>query len=311
MSEEEAYEAFVAIRYAINDGEPFCAWCGCDAVYKLNASAPLEGPGRKRRTFKCKQCQRQSSVTSGTIFASRKLPYRDILYAIALFANGAKGLSALQLSREMTVQYKTAFVLEHKLREALTALQDEIVISGKVEVDGAYFGGYVKPANRYADRRDRRRKVYHSGKRKCVTVIRQRRGRTLTFVGAHESYALPQIMERVELGSEVYADEAKCYDPLYAIFKLERIDHSKEYSRPGGVSTNQAESFFSRLRRAETGTHHHIARRYLGSYAGEEAWRDDFRRLSNGEQFSAILQAALRHPISRQWKGYWQRRRVA
>lgn len=311
MSEEEAYDAFVSIRYAANEGEPFCVWCGCEAVYKLNSQAPLEGPSRRRRTFKCQRCGRHSSVTSQTIFASRKLAFRDILYAIVVFANGAKGVSALRLSREMGVQYKTAFVLEHKLREALTALQDDILISGKVEIDGAYFGGYVKPANRRAERRDRRRKIYQSGKRKCVTAVRQRGGPTITFIGEHESGALPEVASRVELGSEIYADEAKGWDPLHAIFKVQRIDHSKEYSRPGGVSTNQVECLFSRLRRAETGTHHHIARRYLSSYAGEIAWRDDNRRLSNGEQVLEIMRASLRHPVSRMWSGYWQRRRTA
>ena len=73
---------------------------------------------------------------------------RDILAAIAIFVNGAKGHSALQLSRDLDVQYKTAFVLTHKLREALAAAQDGQTLDGEVEVDGAYFGGYVKPANR-------------------------------------------------------------------------------------------------------------------------------------------------------------------
>ena len=76
----------------------------------------------------------------------------------------------------------------------------------------------------------------------------------------------------------------------------------------GGIAcTNQAESFFSRLRRAEIGTHHHIRGRYLHQYAGEMAWREDHRQISNGEQYLAVTSAALAHPVSRNWKGYWQR----
>ena len=71
--------------------------------------------------------------------------------------------------------------------------------------------------------------------------------------------------------------------------------------------TNQAESFFSRLRRAEIGTHHHIAGPYLSAYANEMAWRENNRRVSNGEQYLAMVGAAMAHPVSRQWKGYWQR----
>jgi hypothetical protein len=71
-----------------------------------------------RPIFKCKACERQFSVRSGTLFSSRKLPMRDYLMAIAIFVNGAKGVSALQLSRDLNVQYKTAFVLAHKLCES-------------------------------------------------------------------------------------------------------------------------------------------------------------------------------------------------
>ncbi len=74
-----------------------------------------------------------------------------------------------------------------------------------------------------------------------------------------------------------------------------------------GVCTNQAESYFSRLRRMEIGTHHHISGRYLQAYANEAAWREDHRRQANGTQYALIAKAALAHPVSQAWKGYWQR----
>lgn len=82
-------------------------------------------------------------------------------------------------------------------------------------------------------------------------------------------------------------------------------------SARGDASINWAESYFSRLRRAEIGTHHKVAGPYLASYAGEMAWREDARRNSNGAQYLRITRAAAVHPVSRQWKGYWQRRRAA
>ena len=60
-------------------------------------------------------------------------------------------------------------------------------------------------------------------------------------------------------------------------------------------------------RRAEIGTHHHISGRYLHSYANEMAWREDYRREPNGTQYLMVAAAALGHPVSREWKGYWQR----
>src|SRR6185437_6370524 len=139
LSEDEAYAQFKAIRFSENDGEAFCPKCGGTDLYTLGR--------RKMWRCKAKECGWQFSVTSGTIFAARKLSVRDILAAIAIFANGAKGISALQLSRDLDVQYKTAFVMAHKLREAMAAGDKGKQVSGEVEVDGMYAGGYVKPAN--------------------------------------------------------------------------------------------------------------------------------------------------------------------
>jgi transposase-like protein len=296
LSDDEAFETFKAIRWASTEGDPVCPRCGCVAVYAFTT----------RRIFKCQGCGHQFSVTSGTIFASRKLAIRDYLAAIAIFVNGAKGHSALQLSRDLDVQYKTAFVLSHKLREALAAEQAASEISGSVEIDGAYFGGYVKPANYKENRVDRRLAMHRTGKRQVVLVMRERDGQTLPFVAKSEAAGVPTIAAKVTEGSTIYADEASCWDALEAKFLTKRINHSEAYSTPEGC-TNMAESFFSRLRRAEIGTHHHIAGPYLAAHAAEMGWREDRRRISNGEQFLAATAAALTHPVSRQWAGYWQR----
>jgi transposase-like protein len=299
LSDQEAYEAFKAIRFADNGGEAFCPKCQSQDLYDLP----------RRKMWRCKKCPCQFSVTSGTIFASRKLSIRDILAAIAIFANGAKGMSALQLSRDLDVQYKTAFVMAHKLREAMASEDKDAKVSGKVEIDGMYAGGYVKPANYKEHRLDRRLLANQSGKRQSVIVARERHGKTLTFVAKSEAAAVPALYARIAPGSTVFADEASHWDAMHASYETKRINHSEAYSTADGC-TNQVESFFSRLRRAEIGTHHHIAGPYLASYAAEMDWREDRRRVSNGEQFTAIVTAAAHHPVSRQWKGYWQRRAV-
>ena len=298
LSDDEAFQTFKAIRFSLTDGKPFCSKCGGAEVYEYAA----------RRIFKCKACQGQFSVTSGTIFASRKMSLRDLLAAIAIFVNGAKGHSALQLSRDLDCQYKTAFVLTHKLREAMTAETAKHEISGDVEIDGAYFGGYVKPTNYKADRIDRRLSENQTGKRQAVVIMRERAadGQTVPHVFKSEGEAIPTIRATVEAGSVIHADEASCYDQLSAHYETKRVNHSYAYSHDGAC-TNQAESFFSRLRRAEIGTHHKIAGKYLAAYANEMAWRENNRRVSNGDQYSMTLAATLAHPVSRTWAGYWQR----
>jgi len=84
----------------------------------------------------------------------------------------------------------------------------------------------------------------------------------------------------VALGSTVYADEAAHWDVLHSRYLTKRINHQESYS-DGEACTNQAEGFFSRLRRAEIGMHHHISGQYLAAYAGEMAWRENKRRVSN------------------------------
>jgi transposase-like protein len=299
MSDEEAWEAFKLIRWSDTKGEPVCPRCGCLDSYSY----------KTRKVFRCKGCSHQFTVTSGTIFASRKLAVRDYLLAIAIFVNGAKGHSALQLSRDLNVQYRTAYVLSMKLREAVAAETNGASASGHVEVDGAYFGGYVKPANHKENRKDRRFAINQSGKRRVVIVMRERNGKTLSFVAKSEDAAVPTVSARVTSGSTVYADEAAHWDVLHARYLTKRINHSQSYS-DGDACTNQAESFFSRLRRAEIGIHHHIAGPYLNAYANEMAWREDNRRVSTGVQYLMMTDAALKHPKSQQWCGYWQRRKV-
>lgn len=296
MSDKQARETFRKIRWSETDGEPVCPECGGTESYDLAT----------RQVYKCKACSKQYSITSGTIFASRKLQVRDILAAIAIFINGAKGYSALQLSRDLSVDYKTAFVLLHKVREAIEIARDNGALSGDVEVDGAYFGGYVKPANERKDRKDRRKKIHQSGKRQSVVVMRTREGRTMTHVTQSEADGVDLVRANVQQGSTVHADEASHWDRLAAYFPIKRINHQEAYSKDGAC-TNQAESFFSRLRRAEIGTHHHIAGRYLHAYATEMAWREDFNRIGNGTQYAMTVAASATAPKSAQWCGYWQR----
>lgn len=296
MSDDAAFETFKGIRWDDNGGEPYCPRCGCLAIYTYAA----------RKIFKCKGCNAQFSVTTDTIFASHKLTIRDILAAIAIFVNGAKGYSALQLSRDLDVQYKTAFVLAHKLREAIGASADKSQLDGHVEVDGAYFGGYSKPANEKENRKDRRLLENQTGKRQVVVVMREREGRALPFIAKAEKEGVPLVRKFVKAGATVHADEASHWDVLAIQYETKRINHQEAYSLDGAC-TNMAESYFSRLRRAEQGIHHHIAGKYLDAYANEMAWRENHRRVSNGDQFMMITAAALDHPVSRKWKGYWQR----
>lgn len=294
--EEKAYATFRKLRWPETDGEPVCPHCGW-----------LDHYVTARKRFACRDCRRQYSVTSGTIFASRKMTYTDLLAAICIIANAAKGLSALQLSRDLDCQAKTAFVLAHKVREALASEIERETPDGHVEIDGAFFGGHIRPANRAEDRKDRRLAENQTGERRVVVALRERGGRTFTHVAKHEAEGVKIASETVEKATVLYADEASHWDGLHARWTVKRINHSLAYSDKRGVHTNQVESYFSRLRKMVEGQHHGVSARYLHAYAAHAAWLEDHRRMDNGSLTYRATGLALAHPVSRQWKGYWQK----
>jgi transposase-like protein len=309
MSDSEAEAVFVKLRWQDNNGDAYCPHCGCPTVYACRR--PNGAP-----RWRCKACRKDFSVTSGTLFASHKMPLRSYLMAIAIFANEVKGKSMLALSRDIGTQYKTAFVLAHKMREAMAAEVRQSAIGGegkKAEVDGGYFGGYVKPANRREDRKDRRKAANQNGKRKVVVVIRERGGKTLPGVFRTEADALNYIRRSVPANTTLYADEASGWNALHARYTLHRINHQEAYSLLDAAQThtNNAEGFFSRMRRAEIGHHHHIAGPYLLRFAQEAAWREDHKREPNGSQIDRIVALAMANKPSVDFCGYWQRRRAA
>jgi len=303
MTDEEAEAGFISIRWHKTGGKPICPRCECPTVYNCRKS---HGASR----WRCKACRKDFSITSGTLFAFHKMPLRNYLAAIAIFCNEVKGKSALALSRDLNVQYKTAYVVAHKIREAMASELKGMQLGGEgetVEIDGGYFGGYVKPANFKDNRRDRRLAKNQSGKRQVVVVMRERGGYTLPAVFKSESAALGWIASRLAKETRLIADEAPSWNDLHGRFRVDRIDHGQAYSLPGGVSSNGAEEFFSRMRRAEIGHHHHIAGPYLVRYAQEAAWREDRRRVDNGRQVQAVMGLAMRCAPSVDWCGYWQR----
>ncbi|WP_050625938.1 transposase [Bradyrhizobium viridifuturi] len=126
-----------------------------------------------------------------------------------------------------------------------------------------------------------------NGKRKVVVVVRERGGNSVPAVFSSESQGSSFIRARIAKGTIVHADEAASWDNLHERFEIKGIIHQEAYGFDGAC-TNMAEKYFSRLRLAEIGIHHHIAGAYLLRYAQESLWREDNRRVSNGDQVNRI-----------------------
>jgi transposase-like protein len=218
MSDRGAENVFARVRWPRTDGKPVCPGCGCEICYDCRRS-----PETTR--WRCKACRADFSITSGTLFAWHKLPLRTYLMAIAVFCNEVKGKSMLAFCRDLDVQYKTAFVLAHKLREAMASSVKALRIGGEgreAEVDGAYFGGHIRPENLAVDRIDRRLAENQSGKRQVVVAMRERGGRTLARVFSAETDAIAAIRSGIVKGTTVHADESTAWNPLHASFAMRR-----------------------------------------------------------------------------------------
>jgi transposase-like protein len=308
LTDDQAFSVFKELRWGAGE-EVACPVCGAIGKHYYQ---------RTRKQWRCKDCNHTFSVTSGTIFAFHKLPLRVYLAAIAIYTNAVKGISALQLSRDLGVQYKTAFVLAHKIRESLMEQRNDEALSGEIHMDGAYVNGYVRPKNRKEDRVDRRLAVNQRPDKRCVFVMRQRvetasdvikgSNKTLTFIiKAENQLDVGHLAESfVSKGSVICADESNAYDVLHAKFDTRRVNHAQEYRSEAGITNNLAESYFSRFRRMQYGQTHKFGNLYLANYANEAAYREDTRRLPNGEIFMDIAKKCARTRTHHDWCGYWQ-----
>ena len=252
--------------------------------------------------FRCQACSKDFAITSGTLFASHKLPLRGYLAAIAIFCNEVKGKSMLALSRDLGLSYKSAFVLAHKLREAMAEEMKGRQIGDdrpEAEVDGAYFGGYVKPANLAEDRVDRRLRKQPDrqaqGRRRDP---RARRRDAAGRVQVGEARRCLGSSSRVAKGTVLHADEAPVME------RSARALRDEADQPPGGLQPRRrlhqlGRELLRRMRRGETGPPSPHRRPVPAPLRARGGWREDNRRVPNGEQVQRV--ASWRWGASSQW----------
>ena len=308
MSEDQAYRWFYRARWGA--GEPTCPFCGVLDAYRLTRN------GKKVNRFRCREprCRREFTVTSQTIFSDHKLPFRKMLAVMALWVHSVKGKAALQVCREVGISYRSAWVLQMKLREAIAAAQTPDPLDGVVEIDGAYVGGHQRRENRRQDRLDGRLvENAHPAGRQVVTALRQRSlaglpDRVFTTVtpGEVRGYAEDIVQRKVTRRAIVLSDEHVAYAHLADFNVAHRIRHADAYGMGPGLNTNGVESFFSRVRRSALGIHHRVCGTYLDLYASSLAWQENARRQPFSDKLKFVLDAGMRHPVSWKFCGYWQ-----
>lgn len=305
MSETEAYATYKAIRFRQNGGEPTCPHKGCghNRCYTMITARQQRRAreGFVEPLYKCQACRKQFSLTSKRILASRKRPFRDILYSLIVFVNGVSGVAALRARRADGTSYKTSFVGEHKAREAMALSRVKRELGGDriVEVDGKISGGHRRPWQY-----KKGQKTY-GGPHHSIVVVRERGpgGETrVKVVPGHELNAQAWVREVIADGSEVVSDGGWS---LSDIGPHRTIIHKDGFSIDG-VDNNQAESVFARFQRCEEGVHYRVYGKNLDLYAEEVIWREDYRRHDTGTLWKMLIAAVADAPQSERFTGWWQ-----
>jgi transposase-like protein/transposase len=261
-TENKIIEYFIKIRYQ----NLKCNHCGNDKIYNYSDE-------KRKKFFRCGICNRDFSIFKGTIFEHSSTDLRKWFYAIHLFLNGKKGISALQLQREISVTYKTAWRMLHKIREAMGNKNndDDDFMNSIIEIDEAYLGG--KAENKHMSER-----VKAKGKFKKDIVLgmleRMKEVRAFKLNDTKTMTIYSKILENIAENSKIITDEHRAYYGLHNRYHHVAVNHSKgEYKKDNNSHTNTIEGFWAILKRGIYGVYHSISSKHVQNYINEFCFR--------------------------------------
>ncbi len=242
----------------------------------------------KRPVFDCDSCRYQFSVTAGTIFNDTHLPLWKWFLATYLICESRKGYSANQMKRTLSISYKTAWFLCHRIRAAMVETE-QYKLDGVVEMDETYVGGKSHGAGRGRG----------TPNKEVVVGIRKRGGELRFFhardvkTGTLAQYIRDNVSDDVEA---FMTDDLNAYRGAAKHLRKQRkhrtIRHSFGIYVNGDIHTNTVESAFSLLKRGIVGTWHKISAKHLPAYLDEMTFRFN-RRGEDSTLFDDTLRQLL------------------
>jgi transposase-like protein len=227
---------------------------------------------RKGGYYRCNACKLDFTVRTGTIFERSHIPLHKWVYAMYALVTARKGVSSLQLAKEIGVTQKSAWFMLQRLREAMSGPDSQDKLRGIVEIDECFIGG--KEANKHEHKK---LKMGRGAVGKTAVLgLRERGGRTIAAPISDRTIQniTAHIHDKVEIGAQVYTDDSVVFSDMDGLFyRHDAVNHSAgEYSR-GEASTNSIESVWAVLKRGVHGVYHQVSAKHLGRYVNEFAFR--------------------------------------
>lgn len=292
--------------------KPKCAYCKSENIY----------PKTSDLRYKCKKCMRTFSVTVGTHLEGTKIPLKTWLYAFAIITDAKKGVSALQLQRNLGMSYPTAWAMAHKIRSLMEIENEEIQLDGVVEMDETYIGGKPRKSPKMLlstkEKSTLDNQIYdlksdlhitEGEYKKRYPVIPSKRGRgtkkiKVAGIVERNGNVIAQVMKDIKYAdlkalveknvkeddSVLITDEYTGYSKMSKIIHHIQIDHQKAYSYKG-VNTNTIESFWAIIKRGIIGQYHQVSPKHLPKYITEFVFK--YNNRNKDDMFETLVRHAL------------------
>ena len=276
-------------------GHVVCPHCGCDG--RITARK-----GKRVGYYYCGDCKQEFTVRTGTIFERSHVPLNKWLYAMYLVVTARKGISSLQLSKELGVTQKTAWFVLGRLREACG--EDYTLLKGIIEVDEVYIGGKRRNMSN-AKRKALKEAGVGRGPdgKQPVLGMRERGGKTVAkpIEGTDTGTLHREIAKHVEAGSTAYTDELSGYNGLDEAYERGTVNHGAgEYVGANDIHINSMESVWAVLRRGLYGVWHKASVKHLHRYVNEATFRlnEGNVKAHTMDRLRSFVDRAFKHRIT-------------
>ena len=278
---EKALKYFEKIRWK---NKPVCPYCESRKISK-----------RKFPYYRCKVCVNDFTVRTASIFERSKIPMHKWLFTIYLLNTARKGISSLQLSKEIKVTQKTAWSMLHRLREACK--EKKGTLSGIVSVDETFFGGLRE--NKHKSKIDKN-KSWREEKTMVQGLRAGNQVKTKVVNTTSKEVLQGNIIENVEAGSKIVTDEAMHYHTLDKRFDHTSLHHATNQYVKNGLSTNGIESVWALIKRGYKGVYHHWSKKHLPRYLNEFTFRLDQGNCENDtiDRVNSLLKNSVKKRLT-------------